>query len=63
MFPDLTRGDFQYIQRQVSSIQYRRGKNDGLDNAKYEEIKLFMQRWGILEPFPLTINSQFVLTQ
>jgi hypothetical protein len=46
MFLDLTRGKFQYIQHQVSSIQHRRGKNDGLANTKNEEIKIFMQRWG-----------------
>ena len=47
MFLDLTRGKFQYIQHQVSSIQHRRGKNDGLANTKNEEIKIFMQRWGL----------------
>jgi hypothetical protein len=30
----------------ASSIQHRRGKNDGHANTKHEEIKIFMQRWG-----------------
>ena len=44
MFLDLTCGEFQYIQHQVSSIQHRRGKNHGLSNTRHEEIKIFMQR-------------------
>jgi hypothetical protein len=39
--PGQTKSSLQY---QVSSIQHRRGKNDGLTYTQHEEIKIFTQR-------------------
>ena len=48
MFLDLTRGEFQNIQHQVSSIQHRRRKNDCVSSIRHKALKELIQCLGLL---------------